>query len=268
MRFGTIAAICHRYHSRMADSARHVAFDACFNFRDLGGYATNDGARRIRWTTVYRSGSLHRLTATDLDAAHALGVHTVIDLRSSGERERHGRAALLGEVAVHHVPIFEEDALPFERLHPDSPEPAVRDDYFVMAVAGSGAIVESLRIIAEDQHPVVFHCAAGKDRTGILAAILLASLGVPDEVIATDYQLSDPAMERFVAWATTNSPVEAADMATLPDWLTKSPETLILTFLQQVRARYGSIEDYLTDVGLEEEVVPVLRDRLLEPVLT
>jgi protein-tyrosine phosphatase len=241
---------------------RHVPFEASFNFRDIGGYETRDD-RRVRWGAVYRSDTLHRLTTADLERALQLGIRTVIDLRSAGELERSGRFGRAHEVAFHNLPLEEEVAIdPPDR---ELAEPPPGEFYVEMATAGRAAIANILRVIAEGEHAVVFHCFAGKDRTGVLAALLLALLGVPDDTIVADYHLSDQALAPAIAWAESNDPQWAARMAAFPPWLLRAPHDTMQAFLDVLRERHGSIDGYLTDAGVEPAVIDTLRARLLEP---
>jgi protein-tyrosine phosphatase len=241
---------------------RHVTFEAGFNCRDLGGYETDDG-QTIRWGVVYRSGSLHRLTSTDLEVAARIGFRTVIDLRSSAELERCGRFSG-SDVAFHHAPLFEEDSPPFKWAEPDDPEPPLGEDYVAIAENGANALVSALGFIAIGEHPVVFHCAAGKDRTGILAGLLLSALGVCDEAIMEDYELTNLSLAPHLAWAEVNDPEEAAEILARPSWLLRSSGHGIKAFLENIRTRHGSIEGYLGVLGMTEESLNTLRERLLE----
>jgi protein-tyrosine phosphatase len=240
---------------------RLVPFETSVIFRDVGGYATVDGYR-VRSGSVFRSDTLHRLTSADLELASEIGIRTVIDLRSRAELERSGRFGRAHEVAFHHLPVEEE--IPADPASRDLAEPPPGEIYVEMATAGRAAIANILRVIAEGEHAVVFHCFAGKDRTGVIAALLLATLGVPDETIVTDYQLSERSLEPAVAWAESNDPEWAARMAAFPPWLLLSPAETMRAFLEILRARHGSIDAYLRDAGVEHSVTEVLRDRLLE----
>jgi protein-tyrosine phosphatase len=134
-----------------------------------------------------------------------------------------------------------------------------------MATAGREALAASLRVIAEGEHAVVFHCAAGKDRTGILAALLLTTLGVPDDVIVADYEISEHALAPSFAWAEANDAAMAGQLAKLAPWQHRSSPERMQVFLDLLRDRHGSIDRYLTDAGLESEVFEWLRERLLVP---
>ena len=98
----------------------------------------------------------------------------------------------------------------------------------------------------------------------MLAAILLSALGVPDETIAADYVLSNRALEPTVTWAEANAPEIAAEIAGLPDWLLTTTPEFILAFLDGLRIRHGSIDGYLVDIGIGEDLVGKLRSRLVE----
>lgn len=250
----------------MTERDRHVTFEAGFNCRDLGGYPTNEG-RLVRWGVVFRSGSLHRLTTADLESAKRIGVRTVIDLRSTAELERNGRYPG-DDVAFHHAPLFEEDRVPFKWAEPDDPEPPLGEDYVAIAETGASSLAGALSVIAGGDHPVVFHCAAGKDRTGILAGLLLATLGVPDETITDDYEMSNLSLAAHLAWAEVNDPEEAAEITGRPSWLLHSSGPVIKAFLDIVRSRYGSTEGYLTTaLGVNTEIIERLRVRLLDHAL-
>jgi protein-tyrosine phosphatase len=240
---------------------RIVPFDTCFNFRDIGGYETADG-RHVRWGAVFRSDTLHRLTTADLERALALGVRTVIDLRSTDEVTEWGRFPA-DDVDFHHLPLLENDEPAFEPFDHDDPEPPVGEMYVHMATAGRDALATSLRVIAGGEHAVVFHCAAGKDRTGILAALLLSTLGVSDDLIVADYEISEHALAPSFAWAEANDASMAAALAKLAPWQHRSSPERMQVFLDLLRERHGSIDGYLTDAGLESEVLEVLRARLL-----
>jgi protein-tyrosine phosphatase len=241
---------------------RHVVFEACFNFRDLGGYECVDG-RRVRWSSVFRSDALHRLTDADLEVARGLGLRTIIDLRSTAELDRHGRFAHADDMAFHHLPFFEADSAPFKWAERDDPEPPPGIEYVAIATCARRSIAAALQVLAEGEYAVVFHCGAGKDRTGILAALILSSLGVPDQVIVADYHLSERALAPTLAWAEANAPEMAEEMTKLPGWLLRAPRPVMQAFLDILRERHGSIDGYLADAGVEPPVLEALRARLL-----
>ena len=253
----------------MSDEGRHVVFEACFNFRDLGGYENRDGGR-VRWNRLYRSDTLHRLTPADVEQFDALGLRTVIDLRSATELDDHGRLATAsGHVGWHHVPMLDNVKLePRDQSEVDvlvAQPLAPGEGYFriVEQFGGSLALVFEL-LSNDDALPAVFHCTAGKDRTGIVAALLLDLLGVPDDVIAADYTLTERARERTTAWIEANEPVYAAYIAQFPAERRVVNAEMILGFLDGVRSTYGSVPEFVAALGIQEGRLDVLRARLLE----
>lgn len=247
---------------------RLVPFEASFNFRDVGGYETVDG-HRVRPRTIFRSGPLQRMTAADLERVLAFGVRTVIDLRSSDELTEWGRFPETVTVDFHHLPFYERDALtitgPSAGSHSRESESAIGESYVLMAVAGRAAIATALQVIADTDEPIVFHCGSGKDRTGILTALLLATLGVPDASIGADYELSELALSQSIAWAEAHDAGMAAALAKLPAWKRHSSPEAIRVFLDRLRDHSGSIDDFLADAGVAPGVLERLRARLLEP---
>ena len=157
---------------------RHISFEACFNFRDLGGYPTASGSR-VRWGQLYRADGLHRLTPQDRELFAGLGIVTVIDLRTQAEAVTRGRIEAF-DGSYHHFPMF--DVLPdLMAFGPDEMTSGsfVADRYREMLSEGSARLALTLSVLAEPGAlPAVFHCSAGKDRTGIVAAIILRILGV------------------------------------------------------------------------------------------
>ena len=160
--------------SMTVDAERLVAFDQVFNFRDLGGYQTADG-RVVRWRTLFRADGVHRLTIDDIAP---LGVRTVLDLRTPTELDERGRFTH-DSVGYHHLPILEKtwdaSALNVESTPPSSSPLAISRCSKRAATASAGRCTSSL---TPRRCPLVFHCAAGKDRTGVVAAIVLDVLGV------------------------------------------------------------------------------------------
>jgi protein-tyrosine phosphatase len=110
----------------------------------------------------------------------------------------------------------------------------------------------------------VFHCTSGKDRTGIVAALTLDLLGVPDDVIAADYLLTELARPRSTVWIEANEPEFAALLAQIPPERRTLRGEMILGFLQRVRATYGGAAGFLASTGVTEAEQGALRERLLE----
>jgi protein-tyrosine phosphatase len=251
----------------MALTDRRVPLEAGFNFRDLGGHETADG-RRVRSGVLYRADTLHRLTAADLDVLRGLGLRTVIDLRTRTELERFGRAGLTDdEVAHHHLPMIDEVRSPEARIQEGVPTPAERGElYLRMLEHGGPAVAESLRVLAGPRAlPAVFHCTAGKDRTGVLAAVVLGQLGVPDGAIAEDYAVTEESVEATKAWLEANDPGFTTTRAAYPTWIWEAPAETMLAFLARVREDHGSITDLLLGLGVTPATLHALGVALLEP---
>jgi protein tyrosine/serine phosphatase len=250
-----------------ASHDRHLPFETVFNFRDLGGYDAADG-RTVRWRSVFRADGLHRLAGPDIDAFSGLGVRTVLDLRTHAELEDVGRIGARGEIDAslewHHFPLMDVHWDPDSYDEAIGPFRYLADRYLDMLATGADAIARGLRIIADaDRIPLVFHCAAGKDRTGVLAALTLSLVGVSDEDVAADYALSARAIERFVAWMADNAPQALEEMGKIPDAFIRSPVEAMRLFLADVRDRFGSVEGYAASVGVDGRTVEAMRDHLL-----
>lgn len=233
----------------------------------MGGYPTHDG-RSLRWRSLYRADTLHRLTAADLERTRSLGIRTVIDLRSSVELQRWGRFAADDEVAFHHIPFFETTEEPVgpgsSLVAADTPEPPPGQFYLAIAAACSGSIARAFDRVTDGDHAVVFHCTAGKDRTGILAALLLSALEVPEEVIVADYELSEGTFLTWLDWALVNDPEAAREMEAAPAWIHSASGQLMREFLSGLNRAHGSVRGYLSHIGISDERVDTLRSRFLD----
>ena len=237
--------------------ARLIPLEGAHNFRDLGGYAGRDG-RAIRWGRLFRSDTLHELTSADIAHLRAIGLRTVLDLRTERELALTGRGLLEPEdVTFRHLAVVRDgvvrDAAVRDGADRTTEDPAVGevvgeavaapapagDDlserYLWYLEVGRGALVEALTLLGDGtRYPLVFHCAAGKDRTGVLAALVLEILGVDREVIVADYVITadrmelildryraDPAFaERIAKVPASRMGVEAASMEGFLDRLT------------------------------------------------
>jgi protein-tyrosine phosphatase len=245
----------------LAAMRRVIDLEGCLNFRDLGGYPTADG-RRVGWRLVYRSDALHRLTAGDVARMRDdLGIRTVIDLRSSAELRAEGRGPLAAEsIGFHHLPLFDGQAARPEAW------PAIAtlaDRYSLLAEVAREPIARVVGILARAEGPAVYHCAAGKDRTGVVSAILLGLLGVPDEIVVADYAATQERLDDIIARLMEAEGYQTMLAALPPDTLHAEAETMV-AFLAGIRSRYGSMAGYASAAGVEEADIARLRERLLE----
>ena len=156
--------------------------------------------RTVAWGRLYRSDSLHRIDEADREAFAALGIRTVLDLRRPHEVDRDGRVPAYDGLAYHHIHPEHEEWGRYDRGGDARPLPGrpVRRSRRDRRRRARG---QALRVIADPANaPVVVHCVAGKDRTGVVCALTLSLLGVDDAVVADDYALSTEASARFSAW--------------------------------------------------------------------
>jgi protein-tyrosine phosphatase len=116
--------------------------------------------------------------------------------------------------------------------------------------------------------PAVFHCAAGKDRTGVLAAFILSILGVPDEVICADYGITERGMKRLIEWAKVKQPELADAYANMPARFAASDPRAMAVILESLKKKYGSTQNYLREIGVSEATFTSLRKSLLRNELT
>jgi len=240
---------------------RLVALEGCFNFRDLGGYPTSDG-RIVRWRRLFRADGPHALTNADARMLGELGLQSIIDLRTTDETERGQYVTHAGTATSYHLPMT--DVLPDERELANWTDPVhVGEHYIEMATRGRDAIAQAIRIMAaDDALPAVFHCSAGKDRTGVLAALLLGMLGVPDDTIIADYALSRDAMTRMLVWIESRTPDREQFARVAPAVRAAEPQAMA-AFLAGTRQRHGSFDGVAAELGVGAEVAR-LRDLLLE----
>ena len=240
---------------------RNLSFSSSYNFRDVGGYAGLDG-RTVRWRRLFRSDALHRLKGADLETFEQLGVRTVIDLRRVFEVEQHGRVPEADGLAYHNLVIHHIDweSVPFAEDLPH--DRWLADRYLNFIEDGREGIAAALGLIADpDAAPVVVHCMAGKDRTGVVCALTLSLLGVSDADIAEDYALTETAMASLTEYLLRINPDAVQDKY----HMFECPQNAMLYFLADLRERHGSVEKYAREIGVTGEQVAAMRDHLLAP---
>jgi protein-tyrosine phosphatase len=230
-----------------------------FNFRDLGGAPAADG-RTVHYGRLYRSDSLHRLTVAECAQLCALGVRTVLDLRRPVEVARDGRIRETAGLDWRNIHPVHREWNPAHYDPATGPARFLADRYLDMATEGADGLGEALRFLADPGHaPVVMHCFAGKDRTGVLAALVLGLLGVPDAHIGLDYARSEPAQ----ASVTAQILAESGGGSPPPPGFMACPPEAIMIFLAELRLRYGSVAGYAAEAGVSAEHIAALRAHLL-----
>ena len=231
------------------DTERCLALEGCFNFRDLGGYRAA-GDKTVRWGMLYRSDGLQRSSPADLETFARLGLRNVVDLRSAEEVAERGRIPDQPGRSYRHIPML--DLLPPAEELPSWDRPDfVASEYLRMVSAGAHAIGEVLAVLAEpDSYPLVYHCFAGKDRTGILSAVVLELLGVGDDDIVSDYALSRVGLTRMLAELRARHPELGAELdASAAALVSAEPESM-RAFLARFRAEHGSAARFAAGLGM------------------
>ena len=239
---------------------RHVRLARVHNLRDVGGYPTTDG-HTVAWGRLYRSGSLASLEGDDLERFERLGIRTVIDLRYPQEIGRNGRVPDLPGLTFYN---FSVEHRPYDQTVVDPsvlPAPFFADRYAEVAQDGVVELGQTLEVIAgAGELPLLFHCHAGKDRTGIVAALVLSLVGVARDDVVTDFALSNLATSRFLA-------DRVAQGRPIPAWpgFAEAPADAMRLFLRGLDERHGSVRDYARhELGLSEDVLDALAVRLLQ----
>jgi len=241
---------------------RRIDLPGCANFRDLGGYPTR-GGMRLRWRRLFRSDALHGLAPEGVDRiVDELGIGAIVDLRSTGEVGVDGRGGLRDRAPVyHHLPLFDGP------LTPD-PESASRltlaDRYFLIAERAKIPVARVVTALAECSTPAVYHCTAGKDRTGLISAIVLGLLDVPDEIIVADYAATQENLDAIIDRLMQSVGYREAIVNLPAESLHAKPETMF-ALLERLRDGYGSFRGYANDIGLSDAVIDRLKGGLLEP---
>lgn len=227
----------------MQAPTRRVPLHSTCNTRDLGGYPTRDG-RVTRFGRLYRSDLPHGMDAHDRALAGRLGLVCVIDLRTAEQAARQ-KSEFAGLPGVDYL------CCPFAAGNRDPSGSGQAADITMEMLSDKQNIARVLRAILAAKGPVLFHCAAGKDRTGILAALLLGAAGVEQGDILADYALSYAYVLPVVRWLREQIPGDA-------DWYGRAdPEAM-----EEVLSRLGGIDGYLCACGLSEAERFGLRERL------
>jgi protein-tyrosine phosphatase len=239
---------------------RRVALEGAYNVRDIGGYPA-DGGRRTRWGVLYRSDSLHRLTPDSQQALLARGVRTIIDLRYRDELSSSPNV-FAGSAAVAYRPLalYElddpavtgygpQDLDGIYRMIVDLAQPRLRE--VIGALAEPGAL------------PALVHCTAGKDRTGVVIALVLSAVGVPRETIVDDYALSAETLGPLLGELRADAARAGYDMDWYNRLLGAQPETIRLA-LEDLDRRYGGPAAYVRHIGVTAREIEQLQSSLLE----
>ena len=247
-----------------------LILSAPVNLRDLGGIAIDGGV--LRPGLAIRTDDLAYVTAEVADELLAGGLTAIIDLRSPLEVAVTGRGPL-GEhpVAYHHLPLIADVGASMDREHPALTHEAMGLMYLRMVEGAAPQLVTALNVIAHTPGATAFHCAAGRDRTGVLAAMLLLALGAGDDDIVADYARTGDNMVAIMArtapvmgamWKALGFDLDARE-ASSSALLEGSMDVSMRSLLDTLRAQHGDPLAPLRTAGLSDATVARLRERAL-----
>ena len=245
---------------------RHYPFEGCFNFRDIGGYLNQDG-QRIKKGLYFRTGRQDRMTDRDLLKLSELKISTQIDLRKPDEVLDQGKGPLeaMGAKYINIAVIPEGGSDQLSRLVGDTGISGKR--YLGYLEFGPTSWLRLFGILADESNlPVVLHCTAGKDRTGVSTAFLLSILGVSRDVIEEDYLLTNldterqaDFIERTVGYPDGYDRKKMINVAGVPNDAMKD-------FLDGVESKWGSVVEYLKKIGITKNQMHKIRQNFLETI--
>jgi protein-tyrosine phosphatase len=255
-----------------------IDLEGAVNVRDLGGLATDDGGETVVGRLL-RADNLQELSPADISLlVRDIGLTTVVDLRSSAELASEGPAPLDAVPGVRHAhhPVIPEiglatdavaEALLLRRSQDRSRFPAdpTCGHYLGYLEDRPDQVVGAVRTIALDQGAAMVHCAAGKDRTGVVVALALTAVGVGPEAVVADYAATGERNEAILT-RLRRSPTYARDIDNLPAEAHRARPETMKAFLEQMDARYGGVARWLTDHGLSREEMSRLRTKLRRPL--
>jgi len=238
-------------------AVRDLVWDGCVNVRDLGGLPTEDG-RTTSFGSIVRADSIRRLSDEGWDALRAYGVERIVDLRWHDELAMDPPGEV--DVEVLHVPVF-----------PDVGDPAWSEaeaegdrgrEYAWLLEKGADRFAQAITAIADaDGGAVVVHCAAGKDRTGLVAALMLRLVGVPHEAIVEDYVTSGRNLAPLIGPWIEQAPDDNERERRI--YLSVTPPEAIDHAVREVERLHGTAEEYLRSGGASGETLTRIRRRLL-----
>ena len=243
---------------------RHYTFEGCFNFRDIGGYKNKEG-RRVKKGLYFRTGRQDRMTQKDLIQLKDLKIKTQIDLRKSEEILDQGKGPLESMGANYvNIPIIPEGGS--ERLSKLVGDTGISGKrYLGYLEFGPQSWLEIFDILSKPNNlPVVLHCTAGKDRTGVSTAFLLSILNVSRDLIEEDYKLTNLDTQRQADFI--ENTVGLPEGFSRDDMIMAAgvPEDAMKVFLDGVESRWGSVLGYLEEIGITKDQMEAIRINFLE----
>jgi hypothetical protein len=236
------------------------------NLRQVAGMSARDG-RVVREGVLWRSDDPAALGADDVQVLVGLGIGLVVDLRDEALLQRRPGHAL-ADAGVERAWLPVAGWAPDKALEGGAPSPDLDlvEEYLGYAEHGGEALADAVRRLAEATVPVLVHCAAGKDRTGVLVALVLRLVGVPTEAVVVDYAATHDRMPALVALWRERLPGVDSILDTMPRVLFEAEAATMAAFLRRLEERYdGGAAGWAAARGLHAETVDALRERLLRP---
>jgi len=255
------------------DERRIIALEGGRNFRDIGGYRTQDG-RSVKWGMIFRSGSMAGLTPADYERLAKLSIKIICDLRTVHEREMepndwHRAANIMYWARDYGEGFGELRSLMGSSLStPEAARAAMINGYRRLPFQQAPAYKEVFRRLAAGEMPLAFNCSAGKDRAGTAAALILSALGVPREMILEDYLLTDRIIDFKSVFMERARQRKSTLMYQSPDILAailKSDAVYLNAAFDAIEQKHGSVAAYLEGaLGVDQEAMYAIHQRLLE----
>ena len=239
---------------------RRIVLEGAVNFRDQGGYPTENG-RFVKWRRLFRSDSLHDLTESDVQTiTGTLGLTTIVDLRSINSVLEDGRGLLaLSGIAYHNYPFLERRGIEPPTSGSDPGERLTAIYQWILLNAGT-LMAQAFNALAQDvNQPALFHCNAGKDRTGVLGATLLSVLGVSREDVVADFLMTNEVIDGILARIKKMPGFQDSTRDGI-----MAPQSAIEKFLDVMQRDFGGPESYLLRHGVQQETINVFKESMLE----
>ena len=239
---------------------RRIVLEGAVNFRDQGGYPTENG-RFVKWRRLFRSDSLHDLTESDVQTiTGTLGLTTIVDLRSINSVLEDGRGLLaLSGIAYHNYPFLERRGIEPPTSGSDPGERLTAIYQWILLNAGT-LMAQAFNALAQDvNQPALFHCNAGKDRTGVLGATLLSVLGVSREDVVADFLMTNEVIDGILARIKKMPGFQDSTRDGI-----MAPQSAIEKFLDVMQRKFGGPESYLLRHGVQQETINVFKESMVE----
>lgn len=248
----------------MNEISRHVPLEAVHNFRDIGGYRARDGAF-VKHGLVYRADGLYRLSTSDIETIRHLKIKTVVDLRTEKELADNGTFPVdLHPVDFHNVSLMDDIWEEADIPKFDSVADFLVWGYRDILKDAHDRFAQAFDIVARHEAPpVVYHCAAGKDRTGLLTMLLLGALGVSRDDIVHDYALSADAMKRLREWIVRTNPEREHVITDAPAHFLAAEPDAMHAIIDDFMAGHDDFADAVIAYGISEDSVERLHSFML-----